>query len=83
MQTKAPEHERGVIDEGSFLQGRRWPWPSWACRGKQGRDCSWPGEYVGRFWQRVLATKLRFLSFLTTLLKNDLMGLEKNPGEEN
>lgn len=49
-------------------------------QGQVGRSCSWPGEDVGRFWQRILATKLGFLSFLTTFLKNDLMVLEKVQG---
>ena len=46
LQTKTPEHERGVINEGSFLQGRHWSWPSWACRGKWAGAA--PGQ--GRMW---------------------------------
>jgi hypothetical protein len=38
-------------------------------------------EDVGRFWQRALARKPNCLPFLTTLLKNDLMELEKVPRE--
>ena len=79
LQTKTPEHERGVINEVPSCgagTGRGLP----GLQGQVGRSCSWPGEDVGRFWQRILATKLGFLSFLTTLLKNDLMVLEKVQG---